>query len=299
MIKILLLLALVLGGCSTKANEMPVKRHNPPDIAKVKDDGLQALKKRLDEIYRCAGDECSYYAEDEAEISSLRKQIQSYHDSSFASLDLSRFGVKNHYEVDEERDVNTLKHILKDLIYEYQLYTSDSDIYDKDDFHENIAPYLDFLHKHKDLRGDRAGFQKLYRAYGYDDRHFEFKDGQWWVRGDCESTYLAIETFAIRYGINPQRLLEAYVDVMTDFAKTTPAGGHMFGIYIGASGKNYTLEQLPYTRTLYELSTQHFYKMIDIRRADQPIHKFKKVPQGLIDAIDNNLPIKLTPTNEG
>jgi len=218
------------------------------------------------------------------------------HNAPKTALDVSQFGVKKVYTVDLQRDLKIIDKNLK-KVFKYQLYTSDKQKYNRDDFHENIAKPIDLLAK-IGQNVDEATLRAEAKKAGIDFRNFKFKDGKWWVTGDCESTYLALETFLIRDGVNPQRLYEVYCEVMTDNAKTTSAGGHMFGFYAGADGELYTLEQLPYWRTMWELSTKRFYKFHELRRADKPTNDFRKFPKELIEKIDRHEKVFLRTTNE-
>jgi len=274
-------------GCSTKAQQVSTIKSNNVDVKFCKENtttngGTITYSMSASEYEKC---KVIVY-----EYNKAKENI------AHSSLDLSRFGVKKAYDVDEARDAEIINQVLR-KVYRLQKYTSDSDKYDRGDVHENIAPYITLLDEvGQDVDRDVL-MSKIY-ALGYDSNHFSFSKGKWWVDGDCESTYLAIETLLIESGINPQRIYEVYCDVMSDSAKTTPAGGHMFGFYVGASGKTYTLEQLPRARTMQELSTERFYKMNEFRRADKPINDWKKFSYTMLYNIDNGIPLKIYPSNE-
>ena len=286
----LLTVGLLFAGCSEKSKDdgdVSIRQTIPMSMCKsnikTTNDGWAFTGMTMEQFDNC--------------MIRLKAEKRENKEASVAGLDLSKFGVQNSYEVNEEEDLKKLKKILG-KVYEFQYYTSDDAKYDRGDMHEDISYYIDFLEKNQEHRENREAFKKLYKKAGYSKRHFTFIDGKWWVTGDCETTFRAIETYAIRDGINPQRLFEIYCEVMTDSAKTTPAGGHMFGWYVGASGKVYTLEQLPDLRTAYELSTQRYYKFIEQRRCDQPVGSFQPIHPQQIKDIDNQVPIKLRTTNE-
>ncbi len=209
--------------------------------------------------------------------------------------DFRAFGVKDTYTINRAKDLKTLKAILV-KVYNYQLYTSDKLKYNKDDVHENIAKYIDLLDK-IGVNVSRDTLSDACAISGYSMANFKYSNGRWWVTGDCESTYLAIETFAIEAGINPQRLFEVYCNVLKDDL-TTVSGGHMFGFYVDLHGQTYSLEQLPYFRDLKTLYNKRHYRFLEFRRADKPIEDFARFPARLTYDLIHDNPIRLQPTNE-
>jgi hypothetical protein len=288
-----LLLALNLSGCSEKTPDIV----QPTPVVKTLNlEFCNTVIEKTSDGYTFTGITYEQFEKCRTiqQSNDLEKSKQ-----ALANKDLSKYGVKKVYTVDEGRDVRALKEILE-KVYRYQIYTSDDIKYDRGDFHEDISYYIDAVEK-LDIKGLRNDYQKgkeFLKTTGYPARHFTFKKGKWWATGDCESTFRAIETYAVKAGINPQRLFEVYGEVMTDSSMLTPAGGHMWGYYIGASGKTYTLEQIPEFRTMGSLIRDEYYKPIEQRRCDQPVNAFQPFHPKMIEDFKNDIPIRLRTTNE-